>query len=218
MNPEKISQPNINEKTLNLPEIKKDLPFKERLDELFKNKVLCESEDGKKYILQTISRIAVIANVNGVKIPFYQSSTGTGGKVSGAWYPFFGNKGAWLIKGNIEKDLNKGYHIPELQEMMKYLDEVLPEYLFINLFTPEQAKVFSSAIETRSLGKIQNTTRPDLHKEFIIDKDTAGEYMAKVLGYKLKDSPGDSTDPKLSEFLKKILGSIKQKLEIYKKF
>lgn len=218
MNPEKIPQTNHNEKNLNLPEIEKTLPFKERLDELFKNKVLVESEDGKKYILQTLSRIAVIANLNGVKIPFYQSSTGTGGKVSGAWYPFFGNKGAWLIKGNIEKDLNQGYHVPEIQEMMKYLDEVLPEYLFINLLTPEQAKVFSSAIETQSLGKLQNTTHPDLHKEFIIDKNTAAEYMAKVLGYKLDDAPGDSSDPKLSEFMKTILQSIKQKLAIFKKF
>ncbi|OGI63706.1 hypothetical protein A2914_01960 [Candidatus Nomurabacteria bacterium RIFCSPLOWO2_01_FULL_41_21] len=81
-----------------------------------------------------------------------------------------------------------------------------------------EAKVFSDAVATQSLGKLQNTTHSDLHKEFIIDKNTAGEYMAKVLGYKLKEAPSDDTDPKLSEFLKNILKSIKQRLEIYQKF
>ena len=42
--------------------------------------------------------------------------------------------------------------------------------------------------------------------------------MAKVLEYKLKEAPSDDTDPKLSEFLKNILKSIKQRLEIYQKF
>lgn len=215
MNPEKISQPNHNEKILNLPEIEKTLPFKERLDKLFKDKVLVESEDGKKYILQTLSRIGVIANVNGVKIPFYQSSTGTEGKVSGAWYPFFGNKGAWLIKAKIE-DLNKGYNIPEIQEMMKYLDEVLPEYLYTNLLTPEQKESFASATWKKQMGKNENIKT--LHKEFIIDPDESAEYMAEVLGYNLKDAPSDGSDPKNKEFIKNILKSIKQKLEVFKKF
>lgn len=66
-----------------LPKIEKELPFNKRLDELFKNSVFIESEDGKKYILQNGTRIAVIADVKGVRIPFYQSSGGTGGKISG---------------------------------------------------------------------------------------------------------------------------------------
>ena len=104
--------------------------------------------------------------------------------------------------------------------MMKYLDDVLPEYLFVNLLTAEQAKVFGDAIQTQSLGKLQNTTRPDLHKEFIIDKDKAGEYMAKILGYDLKNAPSDGYEDtkKLSEFMKSILHSIKQKLAIFSKF
>lgn len=210
-------QPDKIEKTLNLPEIKKDLPFKERLDELFKNSVLSESEDGKKYILQTISRIAVIANLNGVKIPFYQSSSGTGGKVDGSWYPFFGNKGAWLIKGNIE-DLNNGYDIPEIQEMMKYLDEVLPEYLYKDLLTDEQKKVFGDASTRKSLGKLQTTTHPNIYNEFMIDQNTTSEYMAKVLGYDLKNAPDNEDPQKLSEFMKTMLQSIKQKLSIFNKF
>jgi IS30 family transposase len=73
---EGMPQNNPEEKILNLPKIEQSLPVKERLDELFENNILSESEDGKKYILQTLSRIAVIANVNGVEIPFYQSSAG----------------------------------------------------------------------------------------------------------------------------------------------
>jgi hypothetical protein len=216
MNFQEQSKINKIEKTLNLPEINKDLPFKERLSEMFENKVLSESEDGKKYILQTLSRIAVIVNVNGVKIPFYQSSTGTGGKVSGAWYPFFGNKGAWLIKGDIEKDLNQGYHIPEIQEMMKYLNEVLPEYLYTNLLTPEQAEIFANATWKKQMGKVEKVK--ELYKEFIISPDESAEYMAKVLGYDLKSVPDEEDPQKLAEFMKAMLQSIKQKLAIFKKF
>ena len=191
------------------------MPFNKRLEELFKNNVLYENEDGKKYILQTLSRIGVIANLNGVKIPFYQSSSGTGGKVDGKWYPFFGNKGTWLIKGKIE-DLNKGYDIPEIKEMMKYLDDVLPEYLYTNLLNSEQTEVFASATWRKSMGKNNNIKA--LHKEFIIDSDDAGEYMAKILGYDYKNAPDNEDSQKLSEFMKNILQSIKQRLSVFNKF
>jgi hypothetical protein len=203
------------EKFLDLPQIEKGLPFNERLNELFEKSVFVESEDGKKYILQNGTRIAVIADVNGVQIPFYQSSGGTGGKISGEWYPFFGNAGAWLIKGNIE-DLKRGYGIAELKEMMDYLNTNLPEYLYNNLLTDEQKKSFSNSTWKRQVGKIQSVK--DKNPEFILDPDEAGEYMAKILGYKLSDAPRDGSDPKRSEFLEKILDSIKTKLDIFKKF
>jgi len=215
MNSEQPQQPHKQEKILNLPEIKKNLPFNEKLNELFQNKVLVENEDGKKYILQGGTRIAVIADVNGVKVPFYQSSGGTERKVSGEWYPFFGNRGAWLIKGNIE-ELKKGYGVQELKEMMEYLDKNLPEYLYTNLLTDEQKKGFNDAILMNQISKLENVKA--LHKEFILDKDEAGEYMAKVLGYKLEEAPADGNDSKNSEFVKNILKSIKQKLEVFKKF
>lgn len=198
-----------------LPKIEKELPFNKRLDELFKNSVFIESEDGKKYILQNGTRIAVIADVKGVRIPFYQSSGGTGGKISGEWYPFFGNSGAWLIKGNIE-DLKRGYDIPELKEMMDYLNLTLPEYLYNNLLTDEQKQSFSNATWKRQVGKIQSVK--EKNSEFIIDPDEAGEYMAKILGYKISDAPGDGMDPKRLEFLQKMLDQLKTKLNIFKKF
>ena len=203
------------EKFSNLPQIEKGLPFNERLDELFKKSVFIESEDGKKYILQNGTRIAVIANVNGVKIPFYQSSGGTGGKIPNEWYPFFGNGGAWLIKGNIE-DLKRGYDITELKEMMDYLNKNLPEYLYNNLLTDEQKQYFSNATWKKQVGNLKEVA--DKHPEFILNQDEAGEYMAKILGYKLSDAPGDGSDPRRPEFLQKILDSIKTKLDIFKKF
>lgn len=198
-----------------LPKIEKGLPFNKRLDELFKNSVFLESKDGKKYILQNGTRIAVISNVKGVQIPFYQSSGGTGGKISGEWYPFFGNSGAWLIKGNIE-DLKRGYDIPELKEMMDYLNLTLPEYLYNNLLTDEQKQSFSNATWKRQVGKIQSVK--EKNPEFIIDPDEAGEYMAKILGYKLSEAPSDGMDSKRVEFLQKILDQIKTKLNIFNKF
>lgn len=202
-------------KISDLPQIEKEISFNERLNELFKKSIFVESEDGKKYILQNGTRIAVITNVKGIQIPFYQSSGGTGGKISGEWYPFFGNSGAWLIKGNIE-DLKRGYDIPELKEMMDYLNKNLPEYLYNNLLTDEQKQSFSNSTWKRQVGKIQSVK--DKNPEFIIDPDEAGEYMAKILGYKLSDAPGDGMDSKRSEFLQKILESIKTKLDIFKKF
>ncbi len=198
-----------------LPKIEKGLPFNKRLDELFKNSVFLESKDGEKYILQNGTRIAVISNVKGVQIPFYQSSGGTGGKISGEWYPFFGNSGAWLIKGNIE-DLKRGYDIPELKEMMDYLNLTLPEYLYNNLLTDEQKQSFSNATWKRQVGKIQSVK--EKNPEFIIDPDEAGEYMAKILGYKLSEAPSDGMDSKRVEFLQKILDQIKTKLNIFNKF
>lgn len=200
---------------LYLPKIEKELPFNERLDELFKDSVFVESEDGKKYVLQNGTRIAVIANIKGVQVPFYQSSGGTGGKISGEWYPFFGNAGAWLIKGKIE-DLKRGYDIPELKEMMDYLNVNLPEYLYNNLLTDEQKQDFSSATWKKQVGKIKSVK--DKHSEFILNQDEAGEYMAKVLGYKLEDVPLFGDDPRVSEFLQKILDQIKIKISIFKKF
>jgi len=200
------------EKFPNLPQIEKGLTFNERLNELFKKSVLVEREDGKKYILQNGTRIAVIANVNGVQIPFYQSSGGTDGKIPNEWYPFFGNGGAWLIKGNIE-DLKRGYDITELKEMMDYLNKNLPEYLYNNLLTDEQKQYFSNATWKKQVGKLKEVA--DKHPEFILNQDEAGEYMAKILGYKLSEAPGDGYDPKRTEFIEKIIDSIKIKINRY---
>ncbi len=212
-NPNQLHQNNI-EQNLRLPKIDSSLPVQERLDQLFKSGVLDISPEGKKYILQTLSRIAVIANINGIKIPFYQSSTGTDGKNTDHWYPFFGNKGNWLIKGRIQ-DMNNGYDIPELKKMMVYLDTTLPEYLYKNILTPDQEEVFENSVWKKFVGKKEEVK--ELHKDFIINQEEAAEYMAKILNYDLKDVPDEGAEKNLSLFLERILDSMKKRLEIIRK-
>ncbi|MFA6251159.1 MAG: hypothetical protein WC603_00840 [Candidatus Paceibacterota bacterium] len=203
------------EKKLDLSQIEKRLPFKERIDELFKNKVLYENAEGKRYIVQPGTRIAVIADINSIKVPFYQSSRGTSGKVGGEWYPFFGNRGSWLIKGKTE-DSKRGYDIPEIKKMMEYLNQVLPEYLYDNLLNEEQQKLFNDDIWKSQVGTNEQVKQLPSNKQFIINVNEAAEYMAKILGYELKNAPGEDVDPKRWEFLNQVIKSIKQKLEIYK--
>lgn len=65
----------------------------------------------------TNRRVAVVKDINGVKVPFY-ISTGSGGKKNvptGQWYPYFGNgPDGWFNKGS-EEDINNFYNSPELK-------------------------------------------------------------------------------------------------------
>jgi len=182
--------------------------LKENMSKLFKEGVLCESDEGKKYIVQTRPRIAVIANVNGVQIPFYQSSSGASGKNKGQWYPFFGNKGAWLMKGGVDS-MNKGYGLPEIKKMMDYLDKEVSEDLFENLLTSDQKQVFGNETWKRGAGKLDAVKKQ--HPEFIINQTDAGEYMAEVLGYELNDVHLDSDEAK-SDFITERIKDIKKRL------
>lgn len=69
-------------------------------------------------------------NIDGHKMPFYKSRSGTDGKTKGGWFPFFGqgkgSKGSeWLIKGSIE-DMENGYNIPSIQRARRLLNEAFP--------------------------------------------------------------------------------------------
>lgn len=78
-------------------------------------------------------REVIIANINGFKVPFYKSSSGTDGKTKGNWYPFFGvgagartsgmntSDGTWLIKGGIA-EMENGYGIPAIQQLQQELN------------------------------------------------------------------------------------------------
>jgi len=70
-------------------------------------------------------RLFVVANVNGQLIPFYKSSSGTDGKTQGAWYPFFGYTGSWLVKGGIDKSTGKMGYSPEIDKVTTLLNENL---------------------------------------------------------------------------------------------
>lgn len=105
------------------------MPFQDRFQALVSQGIL------DNVWSNTNGREIVVANVNGIKLPFYRSSSGTDGKQKGKWYPFFGfgkgsrsssqtstNENNWLIKGSIE-DMEVGYNIPEIQNVQNLLNE-----------------------------------------------------------------------------------------------
>lgn len=70
-------------------------------------------------------RLFVVAKINNQLVPFYKSSAGTSGKTQGAWYPFFGYTGAWLVKGGVEKASGKMSYSPEIDRVTNLLNENL---------------------------------------------------------------------------------------------
>jgi len=71
------------------------------------------------------SRITILANINGVSIPFYVS-TGSGGKKNvpvGKWYPYFGHGEYGLYLKTDENQINKSYYNAALRNVKNWLDE-----------------------------------------------------------------------------------------------
>jgi hypothetical protein len=82
------------------------------------------SKDGNSIFAAMNARIFVLANVNGVIIPFYRSSEGTSGKIKGDWYPFFGfTSGQWLVKGHVNKDTGFMSYSPSIDAVTKILNK-----------------------------------------------------------------------------------------------
>ncbi len=78
-------------------------------------------------------RYFVLAKVGNAHIPFYRSSNGTSGKKRGAWYPFFGHTGSWVIKGDIQPNGKMPYH-PEITRVNDLLNEhlTLPDPRYVD--------------------------------------------------------------------------------------
>lgn len=93
-----------------------EIPFEKRVNYLFDNGSITYAIHGA---FADGYRPIVIANMNGIKQPFYRSAHGTSGKQKGAWHPFFGfgrqrtanGQGiigglSWMIKGTLEENNN----------------------------------------------------------------------------------------------------------------
>ncbi len=82
------------------------------------------TKEGASPIVEYGERKIVMADVNGVSVPFYLS-TGYGGKknvASGKWYPMFGiGEKGWINKTS-GSDMNTYYGSPELAAVAKQLD------------------------------------------------------------------------------------------------
>lgn len=81
---------------------------------------------GKHWVVQAGGRPTMMANYNGVQVPFYQS-TNTGGKVEtvgGQWYPFFGvdPEEKWINKVD-GQEMSDYYGSEELKAIAQHLDK-----------------------------------------------------------------------------------------------
>lgn len=76
-------------------------------------------------MIDLAGRKIILANINGVKVPFYLS-TGSGNKAfveSGKWYPFFGlDPDGWFNKGT-EDEINDFYGSAKLKEVAEKLNK-----------------------------------------------------------------------------------------------
>lgn len=112
----------------------------------------------------------VVANINGVLLPFYKSSSGTDGKHKNQWYPFFGvgtsssgEKGNWLIKGDIPV-MERGYDVEEIKLMQDTLNAAFP-YKHGEKWSPHNPhQIFgNNAIGASELNKLLfNTEDPNV--------------------------------------------------------
>lgn len=74
-------------------------------------------------LFQATGRLMVLTRVNNIHLPFFASSSGTEGKMLGAWHPFFGCARGWLVKGAkaLPSDTNVIYH-PEITHVQDVLN------------------------------------------------------------------------------------------------
>ena len=82
-----------------------------------------------------LGREIIMANINGVKIPFYRSNNGTSGKKAGKWYQFFGfgnmdsssEDNDWFIKGSNENnnEIENGYGSIDIQRLTALFNKYL---------------------------------------------------------------------------------------------
>ena len=74
-------------------------------------------------VVHASDRVFVLAEFNGIRIPFY-ISTGDGGKEKvpvGKWYPIFGHMG-WINKGS-QEEINDAYGSKALKDIKNWLDQ-----------------------------------------------------------------------------------------------
>ncbi|MBD5389475.1 hypothetical protein HDR63_04440 [bacterium] len=79
---------------------------------------------GTSKFLNIMDRIVIVADVNGVRVPFYLS-TGAGGKQNvpaGKWYPFFGIGPDWWMNKLHDADIAAYYHSDVLKKICQQLD------------------------------------------------------------------------------------------------
>lgn len=127
-----------------------------------------ERYEGKAPVINHFGRPMVVADVGGVKVPFY-NTTGHGGKKEttvGKWYPNMGvGPSGWINKTN-GADMSNYYGSTELREVSEHLDKKLGD-----MTTPDRISKLPTA-SSRST-KHHDVINADL-KHPAVDNDTPG--------------------------------------------
>jgi hypothetical protein len=82
-----------------------------------------QGKQSSSNVVHASDRVFVLAEFNGIRIPFY-ISTGDGGKEKvpvGKWYPIFGHMG-WVNKGT-QEEINDAYGSKALKDIKNWLDQ-----------------------------------------------------------------------------------------------
>jgi hypothetical protein len=121
--PETKKEGSLEDKKADIERISK-LPYQERVSALIEAGIIASD-----LTFNLGNRFPIILNIAGTKVAFYRSSEGTGGKKKGAWTPMFGfgeHKGnPWLIKGDIDTQVNKNYNSKAIEEYTNILNKTL---------------------------------------------------------------------------------------------
>jgi hypothetical protein len=109
-----------------------EIPYKHKFAEDPDSPVT--EQTGQARAVNMAGRPVVVAVINGVRVPFYQS-TGAGGKKDVApkkWYPIFGISDGWFNKTS-GKQINNYYGSQELRDVAEYLDNNVGDVLGVNI-------------------------------------------------------------------------------------
>ena len=161
------------------------------INRLFKNNYFVEV-DGKQLFSLAGGRWGVIVNVNGITIPFYQSTSGTDTKITGQWYPFFGDLGNWVIKGNSD-DSNLGYGFKAIQDVQSFLNSNIKETDALALSDIVHTEINQNKEDFRKLNESQIKSNNNLS----ISKKATAKRLSELMGYTVEEANKTKSDAEL---------------------
>lgn len=116
----------FDKKENSISEVVKQTSPEKRVSKLIELGVLSDLE-GYTWGSSGGDRFYVFANIQGVPVPMYQTSARTDGKREDVnFFPFFGiqnNGQTWIIKGDIQTEVNTFHNIKQLEDTSKILTE-----------------------------------------------------------------------------------------------
>ena len=194
-----LAPENIDQKSIEGPVFDKKADIERRsgesstdfINRLFKNNYFVEV-DGKQLFSLAGGRWGVIVNVNGITIPFYQSTSGTDTKITGQWYPFFGDLGNWVIKGNSD-DSNLGYGFKAIQDVQSFLNANIKETDAFALSDIVPTEINQNKEDFRKLNESQIKSNNNLS----ISKKATAKRLSELMGYTVEEANKTKSDAEL---------------------